>query len=227
MIRDGFVFYRSFYEALCELPPEDFKVCALAIIEYGLDGKEPETGGFAKSMYLMAKPQIDKNNQKYKNGTKGGRPEINQKPNDNQMEPNENQNEPNVENQEPKEKEKEKEKDSLKENHLKVVKEKRGFSPPTLDDVKAYCQEKGYSLDAERFVDFYESKGWYVGKNKMKDWKAALRNWSRSQRQELTAEGKGRQDVAAKPKKNRFHNFKEHDYDYDDLMKQAILGGRT
>ena len=43
MIRDGFVFYRSFYEALCELPPEDFKVCALAIIEYGLDGKEPET----------------------------------------------------------------------------------------------------------------------------------------------------------------------------------------
>lgn len=42
-----------------------------------------------------------------------------------------------------------------------------------------YCQEKGYAMDAERFVDFYSSKGWMVGKNKMKDWKAAVRNWAR------------------------------------------------
>lgn len=59
MTRDGFVFYRSFYEALKCLPPEEFKKCMVAILEYGLNGIEPETDGFEKSIYLMAKPQID------------------------------------------------------------------------------------------------------------------------------------------------------------------------
>lgn len=57
------------------------------------------------------------------------------------------------------------------------------FSPPTVDDVKEYCQEHGYSVDAERFVDFYESNGWMVGKNRMKDWRATVRNWSRKEKQ--------------------------------------------
>ena len=51
------------------------------------------------------------------------------------------------------------------------------FSPPTVEEVKAYCLEHGYNVDAERFVDFYSSKGWLVGKTKMKDWKAAVRSW--------------------------------------------------
>lgn len=51
------------------------------------------------------------------------------------------------------------------------------FTPPTVDNVKAYCSEHGYNVDAERFVDFYSSKGWLVGKTKMKDWKAAVRSW--------------------------------------------------
>lgn len=55
------------------------------------------------------------------------------------------------------------------------------FSPPTVDDVKAYCQEHGYSVDAGRFVDYYESNGWMVGRNKMKDWKAAVRSWNRKE----------------------------------------------
>ena len=53
------------------------------------------------------------------------------------------------------------------------------FKPPTIQEVKAYCIERGNTVDPERFVDFYESKGWMVGKNKMKDWKAAVRNWER------------------------------------------------
>ena len=51
------------------------------------------------------------------------------------------------------------------------------FKPPTIQEVKAYCIERGNNVDPERFVDFYESKGWMVGKNKMKDWKAAVRTW--------------------------------------------------
>lgn len=59
---------------------------------------------------------------------------------------------------------------------------RRRFSPPTVDEVKRYCQEQGCSVDAERFVDHYESNGWMVGKNKMKDWKAAVRNWNRKEK---------------------------------------------
>lgn len=53
------------------------------------------------------------------------------------------------------------------------------FAPPTLEEVKAYCKERGNKVDAERFIDFYESKGWMVGKNKMKSWQAAVRTWER------------------------------------------------
>lgn len=56
------------------------------------------------------------------------------------------------------------------------------FTPPTLQDVKAYCIERKNDVDPERFIDFYESKGWMVGKNKMKDWKAAVRNWERKEK---------------------------------------------
>ena len=52
------------------------------------------------------------------------------------------------------------------------------FSPPTVDEVKSYCTEKGYAFDPQRFVYYYTSNGWRVGKNPMKDWKAAVRNWN-------------------------------------------------
>lgn len=54
------------------------------------------------------------------------------------------------------------------------------FAPPDVVEVQAYCYERENNVDAQVFVDFYESKGWMVGKNKMKDWKAAVRTWERS-----------------------------------------------
>lgn len=56
------------------------------------------------------------------------------------------------------------------------------FTPPTVEDVKQYAQAKGYALDAERFVDFYASKGWMVGKSHMTDWQAAVRGWAAKER---------------------------------------------
>ena len=55
------------------------------------------------------------------------------------------------------------------------------FVKPTLEELKTYFAEKGYVDDSERFYDFYSSKGWMVGKNPMKDWRAAVRNWCRGQ----------------------------------------------
>lgn len=53
------------------------------------------------------------------------------------------------------------------------------FVPPTFEQVKDYCWERCNSVDPESFINFYESKNWMIGKNKMKDWKAAVRTWER------------------------------------------------
>lgn len=53
------------------------------------------------------------------------------------------------------------------------------FRPPTVEEVEAYCFERNNKVDPERFVDFYSSNGWKVGKNPMKDWKAAVRTWEK------------------------------------------------
>ena len=57
------------------------------------------------------------------------------------------------------------------------------FIPPTVDQVREYCEERGNRVDPQRFVDYYSSNGWMVGKNKMKDWKAAVRTWEQKDKQ--------------------------------------------
>lgn len=54
------------------------------------------------------------------------------------------------------------------------------FNKPFLEDVKAYCLERGGRVDPEKWMDYYESNGWRVGRNPMKDWKAAIRTWERN-----------------------------------------------
>ena len=54
---------------------------------------------------------------------------------------------------------------------------KTRFIPPTVDEVRDYCDERGNDVDPQRFVDYYTANGWKVGKNSMKDWKAAVRTW--------------------------------------------------
>lgn len=62
------------------------------------------------------------------------------------------------------------------------IKPRKRFTPPSVDEVAAYCRERGNAVEAQRFVDFYASKGWKVGNAGMKDWHAAVRNWERSDR---------------------------------------------
>lgn len=84
------------------------------------------------------------------------------------------------------------------------------FVPPTLEEVKNYCEQRKNGIDPRRFVDFYESKGWMIGKNKMKDWKAAVRSWesiNKKQQKEI-------QD------KNKFNQFEQNKYDFDELEKE-------
>ncbi|MGE4213799.1 MAG: replisome organizer [Anaerotignaceae bacterium] len=57
------------------------------------------------------------------------------------------------------------------------------FTPPTLEEVKTYCEERSNGIDAQYFIDFYTSKNWLVGKTKMKDWKASVRTWEKRQKE--------------------------------------------
>ncbi|WP_018674867.1 DUF6291 domain-containing protein [Riemerella columbina] len=99
MQRDSFIFYRSFYEAIRELPRDIQGEVLTAIMEYGLDGATTENlKPVARAIVTLIKPQIDANNKRFDNGKKGGRPpksKTEQKPNDNQtiteQKPNDNQ----------------------------------------------------------------------------------------------------------------------------------------
>lgn len=83
-----------------------------------------------------------------------------------------------------------------KENSLKRVKESEkgetpmaAFVPPTLEEVRAYIAEKGYRVDADQWWNFYSSKGWMIGKNKMAKWKAAVATWNNRDRGDSTKTG--------------------------------------
>lgn len=69
-------------------------------------------------------------------------------------------------------------KDSIGKDNSIGAKRSR-FTPPTTEEIQAYCTEKHYNVNPEHFIDYYTSNGWKVGRNSMKDWKAAVRNWAR------------------------------------------------
>lgn len=91
---------------------------------------------------------------------------------------------------------------------------KQRFVPPSIADVQNYADSKGLKVDAERFVDFYSSKGWTVGKSPMKDWRAAVRNWASRDR--------------ASPKKNNFTVVEGRDNSGKyAALENALLGRAT
>ncbi len=196
---NSFVFYGSFYEAISVLPLENQARIYDAIFKFAFENIETELDGIELAVFLLIKPQLLANRAKYENGCKGGRP---RKQDETESQANDNQNISEAESNGKRNKTEIKPKHNLTETKAKpnendnvnvnenvdikekdygvVPKEKAmRFLPPTLEDVQNYCQERGNSVDAEKFYDFYQSKGWYVGKNKMKDWNAAVRTWEK------------------------------------------------
>jgi hypothetical protein len=149
---------------------------------YAEEGTDP--GNFAgneRFVWPAAKQIIDLTAEKAEklrqNGLKGGRPVTK----DNQKEANEskdNQSKANESHKEKKRNNKEKERNG--KEAINIVPLKR-FVPPTEDEVALYCIERRNHVNAQKFVDYYSSNGWKVGKNPMKDWKAAVRTWERSE----------------------------------------------
>lgn len=173
-MQDSFVFYRSFHEALSELTMEQYGRIMFAINEYALNDTEPELEGFEKMAFLLMKPQIDANKKRRACGLKGGRPKK-IKPEEKPAEEQQPQlfdtpaAEPPVATEET----------PAEPQPAEKPKTKR-FRKPTVEEIAAYCKEQGYFINEQRFFDYYESKGWLVGKSPMKDWKAAVRNWNKN-----------------------------------------------
>ena len=103
------------------------------------------------------------------------------------------------------------------ENIKDIKRTSHKFVKPTLDDIRAYCLERKNNIDPERFFDFYESKGWKVGNQSMKDWKAAVRNWER----------RNKDDAAPSSQTDsKIHNFNgERTYDFEELEKEVLGKG--
>lgn len=176
MERDQFTFYRSFWEALKVLPKKDQLPFVTAICTYVFEGESKSLTGQASASFLLVKPILDKASKKAANGKRGGsKPKANRK-----------QTESNIEGEIEVEGEVEREKESENDSYTPPTPSSRGkrFSPPTVDEVRAYCQEQNNGVDPESFVAFYASKGWKIGQSPMKDWKQAVITWEKRRKQE-------------------------------------------
>ena len=203
MERKQFTWYRSYYDALKEIPAEEFRAIVLAVCAYALDGEEPELSGVARAIFTLIRPTLEVGRSKAENRSRAEQTSLSAEQDSNKREQTENKrkqtdnkrkqtdNKPEQTRKE-KEKEKEREKESENDSYCSPPPPSgpQRFVPPTRAEVQSYVAERQSPVDPQGFIDFYASKGWMVGKTPMKDWKAACRNaetWERWSRTEASA----------------------------------------
>ena len=142
----------------------------LAMLRYAKDGTEGTMTGNERFVFPVFKAQIDEDIRVYEtkvsNGSNGGRPPVNnRKPNETEN----NRTEP-EETETAKKEERRKKKEDKRESIGR-------FTPPTIEQVTEYCRERNNGVNPVKWFNYYTANGWKVGKNPMKDWKAAVRTW--------------------------------------------------
>ena len=95
------------------------------------------------------------------------------------------------------------------------------FQKPTLDEIREYCISRGNNVDPEQFYDFYESKGWIVGKSTMKDWRASVRTWEKREKEVPQRKREKRQESVFE------HNLKVMDEMFGTNLHQQAYGGQA
>lgn len=214
--KNSFVFYETFESVIEELPEEMQLKFYRYITQYGLHGIEPEVTGIEKAIWTQIQFAIDQAQNRRKraieNGNKGGRPnkiETKNNPNETQKNQTITENNPDItENNRSITQAKPNnnlnvnvnvnanDNDNVNDNvkskgtSCEVPSSKSSrFIPPTLAEVEAYCFTRNNSVNAQQFIDFYSSKNWYVGKNKMTDWRASVRLWESRSKTSPTSRG--------------------------------------
>ena len=170
-MREYFCAYHSMLDATRKLSDAEVGRLFRGLLHYSATGEQPiNLQGREEIVFDIFSQQIDREVEKYqaacernkRNGATGGHsPRLGTTGGHSQQE-----------------EEKEKDKDKDKKEGGSICARAR-FTPPTADEVKSYAIERGYTgFNAELFLAYYESNGWKVGRNPMKDWKAAVRNWA-------------------------------------------------
>lgn len=198
-----------------------------ALLHYG-NGGEDELLGQEKLVFAMLKAQMDRDAASYadytdkqrKNGQKGGRPK---KPTETQQNPKnpslflKTQKSQDKEEDKDKDEEEDEDKDGVGGAKAPQARARR-FTPPTVGDVRLYCEERRNGVDPQRFVDFYASKGWKVGSQAMKDWRACVRTW---EQRDNASPSSGCSPGYVRPENPKNH-YEQRTYTDDEL--ERIVG---
>lgn len=205
MERTQFTFYESFFKAISRIKKKADRADAYDIIcRYALAQEEPNLDCVSDSVAIafeLLRPVLDKAKERAESGKRGGsKSKGNGENSEATVKETESKTEASgklparekeIEKEKEKEKEVEIENDSVygaatpahapeQQGDESCQKQKR-FCRPDVQEVADYCRERGNQVDAQRFVDYYTANGWRVGKNPMKDWKAAVRTWEKQE----------------------------------------------
>ncbi len=188
MAREYVCLYHSYLKSVEPLNDAERGRLFTACLTYSMTGAEPDLRGNERFVWPTIREQIDRDTKKYSDFCKKQQENIRKRwdttvydgtsgiPDDTKHT-----------------KEKEKEKENILsspnvEDSIARTPARKRFTPPTLAEVTTYCRERQNTVDPQRFIDYYTANGWKVGKNSMKDWKAAVRTWEGKQRDSATAQ---------------------------------------
>lgn len=197
MARNYAALFHEYLDEMADLTDAEFGRLARALLVYSRTGEFPALNGNERLFKRRVIMQEDRAQENYvqvveknrANGKLGGRPRKPTETQNNPQKPNETQ-KTQIEIESEIKTEIKTEINTPLPNGNKGSKaatpptRETRFSPPSLDEVQAYIAERGSAVDAQQFIDFYASKGWMVGKNRMKDWKAAVRTWEKRRKEE-------------------------------------------
>lgn len=211
---DGFIFFRSFWEAAQEMPDirsrDEFYN---ALFAYAFDGVEPQIQmPFARVAFKAVLPVIEKSRKRSAAGKSKSKSEKIKNDFDSSEKKSKSESEE-IKTDFDLKRIKDKEQGIEDKGQDKKSTTRKRFVPPTREEVQAYCAERGNNVNADKFVDYYTSKGWVVGKVPMKDWKAAVRGWEQRDKERRTAAVDN----------NKFNQgVQSHDYDWDKLERDLL-----
>lgn len=170
--RESFIFYKSLFDPIKDFSMEQLGELFKGICVYQFEEKEPELSPAVGIAFNFIREAMIRDNKKFQEKCAKNRENVKKRWNrkdttvfdpirpDTKNTENENENE--------------------NENDIKRKIYKKKFQKPSVEEIREYCQERGNFIDPEQFFDFYEAKGWKIGKESMKDWKAAVRTWEKN-----------------------------------------------
>lgn len=179
MAIEYFCCYHSYRKKCEKLTDQELGRLFRALLMYSETGERQELAGRESIAFDFIADDIDRAKEAYEEKCRKNR-ENGLKANGTDR----NRSVPNA----PQNKEEEKDKNKDKDKPLKGGNMREKFAPPSLQEVTDYCRERGNGVDPERFVDFYAAKGWKVGNQPMKDWKAAVRTWEKRDEEKKRAQ---------------------------------------